>query len=82
MIDTSWNFNEAINNIKAVKDKYIGLLSSFSIYEIKEKRIAICNIRKQIYKLNILEWQKDKLWEFMNGDVPYIILCGLRNRQN
>lgn len=81
MINASWTFSEAINNIKAVKDYYIGLLSSFSIYEILKKRIAITNFRNEVYNLDILEWQKDKLWEFLNGDVPYIILCGLRNRQ-
>ena len=81
MIDTSWTFNEAINNIKAIKDEYIGLLSSFSIYDGKQKKAVIHNVRKEIYKLQFEEWKKDKLWEFMNDDIPYIILVGLRNRQ-
>lgn len=81
MINSSWTFNEAISNIKAVKDYYMGLLSSFSIYDSKQKRAIIHNIRKEIYQLQFEEWKKDKLWEYMNDDIPYIILVGLRNRQ-
>ena len=81
MIDTSWSFSQAVNNIRTIKDQYIGLLSSFSIYELKQKNIAMGEIRKEIYSLKILEWQKDKLWEFMNNDIPFNVLYTLGNRQ-
>ena len=80
-INLFWDFGEAVENIKAVKDYYISLLSSFSIYEIKQRNIAQREIRNNIYQLDIFEWQKDKLWEFMNGDVPYSVLKSLGNRQ-
>lgn len=80
-INPFWDFGEAVENIKAIKSYYIGLLSSFSIYEIKQKVIAQAEIRNQIYELDIFEWQKDKLWEYMNDDIPYIMLKALGNRQ-
>jgi len=80
-INLLWDFKEAVDNIKAIKEHYVGLLSSFSIYEGKQRNIAQGEIRNQIYSLDILEWQKDKLWEFMNGDVPYSVLKSLGNRQ-
>jgi len=80
-INVLWSFGEAVENIKAIKEYYIDLLSSFSIYEGKQKNIAQGEIKRQIYSLGILEWQKDKLWEFMNDDVPYAMLVHLGNRQ-
>lgn len=77
MIDVNWSFSEAVNNIKAIRDKYTGLLSSFSIYEAKQRGVVIHEIRSEIYELKFEEWKKDKLWEFMNGDIPYILLKSL-----
>ena len=81
MIDKGWNFKQAVDNIRAVKDDYLGLLSSFSIYETKQKRIKIQEIRKQIYELEIFEWQKDRLWEYMNDDETLNTLISIANRQ-
>ena len=80
-IDVFWSFEEAVNNIKALKQEYHDVLASFSIYEVKEKAEYIKTLRKEIYKLEISEWKKDKLWEFMNGDVPYSMLLSFRNGQ-
>ena len=81
MIDKRWNFKQAVENIKAVKDYYIGLLSSFSIYETKQKRMMIQETRNKLYELEILEWQKDKLWEYMNDDETLTTLIIIANRQ-
>lgn len=80
-INLLWDFGEAVDNIRTIREQYEELLSSFSIYELKQKGMLIKAIRDKIYQLNIFEWQKDKLWEYMNGDIPYIILKGLGNRQ-
>ena len=80
-INLLWSFSEAVDNIKAIKEHYVGLLSSFSIYEGKQKNIVIKETRNQIYSLDIYEWQKDKLWEYMNDDIPFIMLKALGNRQ-
>lgn len=77
MINPMWDFVEVINNIEAIKDTYEGLLSSFSIYEVKQKKAVIQSFRNDVYELKLLEWQKDKLWEYMNGDIPYFILKSL-----
>ena len=81
MINPSWNFIEAVDNIEAVKDYYIGLLSSFSIYETRQKKITIQTIRGAVYELEILEWQKDRIWEYLNGDENISTLKNIANRQ-
>jgi len=77
MISPEWDFVEAVNNIEAIKDTYEGLLSSFSIYEVRQKKAVIQSFRDNIYELKILEWQKDKLWEYLNGDIYYVVLKSL-----
>lgn len=80
-INLLWNFNEAVKNIKTMKQEYYDVLSSFSIYDTKKEVKYKQDTRKQIYSFSFDEWKKDKLWEFMNGDVPYSMLLQLRNGQ-
>lgn len=81
MIDKKWDFKQAVENIKTIRDTYKGLLSSFSIYETRQKKSLIQEVRKEIYELEILEWQKDKLWEFLNDDETILTLQSIVNRQ-
>ena len=67
-------FKEVVNVLKAIKLEYKRGLLPFSIYEIKEQTYYIYVWRKRIYKLNIVEWKKDLIWEYMNDDVEYEIL--------
>ena len=80
-IDILWSFTEAVDKIRTLKQEYYDVLASFSIYEVKEETNYKHDVRKKIYSLKFAEWQKDKLWEFMNGDVPYSMLRALGNRQ-
>lgn len=80
-INLFWDFGEAVEHIRALKREYYRVLASFSIYEIKEEVKYKHDLRSRIYELDIFEWQKDKLWEFMNGDVSYSVLLMLGNRQ-
>ena len=73
------SFKELIDKAKAIKRCYMGLLSSFSIYDIRGKNKAMCDVKKEIYQLNIKYYQADKIWEYLNGDITYIELELLRN---
>lgn len=80
-IDECWSFKEAIDKIVAIKQEYLGVLSLFSCFEIKKKRQYIIDTKKDIYSIRIKDWQKDKLWEFMNDDLDFKVLNTLVNGQ-
>jgi hypothetical protein len=71
---TNITFKEIVSVLKAVKSEYKRGLLPFSIYEIKEETMYIYNWRKKIYELNLLEWRKDLIWEYLNDDVEYELL--------
>ena len=80
-VNPLWTFKDAISKITAIKQEYLGVLSLFSCYDIREKKRYICDTRKTIYSMQMRDWQKDKLWEYMNDDVDFRVLISLRNRQ-
>ena len=80
-INPLWSFKEAISKITAIKQEYLGVLSLFSCYEIRDKKKYITKVRKDIYSINARDWQKEKLWEYMNDDIEFRVLISLRNRQ-
>ena len=80
-INPLWDFKKTIDNVTALKQEYLGVLALFSCYEIKDKKNYIQKVRKDIYSLNMRDWQKDKIWEYMNDDVEFRVLISLRNRQ-
>lgn len=57
------SFKEIVFNIKALKVNYNVALMSFFNYE------KIGAWKQFIYSLNIREWQKDKIWEYLNNDI-------------
>lgn len=80
-IDSSWTFNEIFKNIKAIKLRYVEVLSSFSNLDIKYENEYIRSIKKSIYSLDIVEWKKDRLWDYMNDYIPYWVLKSLYDRE-
>lgn len=81
MIDISWDFRNLVEHIEEVKLEYNRVLASFSIFNSKLKREYIINARKEIYNLSIFEWQKDRVWEYLNGDETLDTLILIANRQ-
>ena len=68
-LSQNWNFKDVKDNIEALVSQYKGTLASFSIYEHKQKIEALRQMKVQVYSFNnILYWQKDRLWEVLNGD--------------
>lgn len=75
-INQKWNYKECLKFITSVKDDYVGFLHSFYNAESKSRNKKLFygkarEIKKQIYSLEFEEWRKDKLWEYLNGDIPY-----------
>lgn len=55
-------FRQFVENSEALKSQYQEILSPF----FNAKMIKCW--KTMIYSLKILEWQKDKIWEVLNGD--------------
>lgn len=65
----NWKFKDVADNIEVLVSQFNGILASFSVYERKEKIKALRELKTQVYCYNnILYWQKDRLWEVLNGD--------------
>lgn len=78
-IDPSWSFKECVYNIRALKSQYQEVLMSFSFLKnLAEETRYIKETRNYIYTLPYDEWKKDKLWEYMNDDLDYIILICMK----
>jgi hypothetical protein len=73
-IDPSWTYKQAVLNLKALRLQYEEVLTSFSSWQYREKSYFIHSTRDKFYALNCLEWQKDNLWKYMNGYLPYYVL--------
>lgn len=74
IVNKNISYIELIDNAKAIKSYYKGLLSSFSIYDIRSRNKAISDIKKELYQLNIKYYQVDKIWEYLNDDITYVEL--------
>lgn len=66
-INPTWNFRQISCNLKALKHQYQGVLASFSI--VREENAFILATRNTIYSMNLDEFQKDRVWEYINGDI-------------
>lgn len=77
-VDEKWNYKECLYFIGLVKEKYEGIKRSFCcLGGNKEYFEAVIKMKKDIYNLKFgeyEEWKKDKLWEYLNGDIEYIQL--------
>ena len=58
-------FKEILENAEALKTRYQGFLSPFFDSQ------KIIKWRDYIYSLPIDEWKSDRIWEYLNDDIPY-----------
>ena len=69
LLENSWRFKDIKDNIEAVKVKYDGLLLPFLWNKTKEKTQLIHELKIEVFTFdNILYWQRERLWETINGD--------------
>ena len=68
-LNPSWKFSNVQDNIEAIKSQYECILLSFLCYEYKERGIALHKMKREVFDYeNILYWQRERLWEVLNGD--------------
>lgn len=68
-LNPNWKFKDVKENIEAIVSQFNGLLSPFLYFEIKDKISLIYELKKQVFNYdNILYWQRERLWEVLNGD--------------
>lgn len=73
-ISPTWTFGEVVKNIKAIKLQYEDVLLSFSNYQIKKQIEFRKEARDSVYVLDMPEWKKDRLWEYMNDFLDIKVL--------
>lgn len=68
-LQENWKFKDVKDNIEALVSEFEDLLSSFLWYETKERGKLLHYMKVQVFNYtNILYWQRERLWETLNGD--------------
>lgn len=73
-VNPNWTYRESVEHIQALKDEYVEVLSSFSVWTRKDCERFVRQTRSQLYKLKLIEWQIEYLWSYMNDYVDYLHL--------
>lgn len=66
-------FKQFIESAKVLKDNFECLLTPF--FRPKEIRFW----KTMIYSLDMVEWKRDKIWTYLNGDLEYEELVKLKD---
>lgn len=65
----NWKLKDIQDNIEALKSQYDRDLMPFLCIRLKEKQQFTHSIKTKIFSCkNIQYWQREKLWETLNGD--------------
>ena len=68
-LQENWKFKDIKENIEALVTEFEGLLSPFSYFELKKRGYILHQIKEQVFNYaNIQYWQRERLWETLNGD--------------
>ena len=62
IINPNWTYKEIVLKLQALKCNYIGILASFSYFEIHNKVEWVYTVKKRIYSLNFEEWKRDRIY--------------------
>ena len=82
VVNKNWTFKETVDNLKSLKTDYEGILATFSCLDLHEKVLFLKNTRDSFYSLsNLQEWEKDKVWEYMNGFEFLYVLKDIAKRR-
>lgn len=76
-INPSWNYKDIVANIRTLRLQYNEVLTSFNY--VRDENSFIKKTRDSLYALHIEGFQKDRIWEYMNGylsSIEIFILFG------
>ena len=79
MFDKDLDFKHILLNLEALKLEYNRVLMSFSYFNKKELIKWQKEVKNKIYSLNVVEWRKDKIWLYLNGDIDILTVKYLLN---
>lgn len=77
-INPNWNYKQTLANLKALRHDYEGVLASFSYFNLHDKVLFTYQFKQSIYSLPFETWKKDRIWEYLNHDIPLTILQNLK----
>lgn len=80
-IDPQWTFNEAVDNLKALKTQYKEFLASFLDDDVHNRYLFRKQAKQDVYALNFQEYKRDKIWEYLNDYEFLYVIVLIRNRQ-
>lgn len=68
-LDSDWKFKDVQDNIETIKARYEFILSSFLLFQRKERGYALHKMKQEVFNYeNIQYWQRERLWEVLNND--------------
>lgn len=73
-VNPNWSFKDIVNNIRALRNSYEEVLCSFSYFELPKKVEFKRSFRNQIYSLNLTEYRKNLIWNYLNHFEYYYVL--------
>ena len=79
-INPNITFKQFVIQAGAIKRTFEGTLRSFSYFELKDKVQYRINLRDSIYSLSFEEWKKDRIWDYLNGYMPYEELISIARK--
>ena len=79
-VNKNWTFREFILNLRALRNSYEDFLCSFSCFEQKQKLKFIREFCTQIYDLPYEEWKRDRIWDYLNDDIPFEALISIARK--
>ena len=74
VVNNNVPYSEFLSYLPTLKYRYKRVLASFFLFKHKEKNIFIRDFKKQIYSLKYTAKKKDKIWEYLNDDIPFEVL--------
>lgn len=77
-IDPNWNYKQTLLHLRALRLSYDNVLRSFSYFNLHDKVLFVYEIKQSIYSLPFETWRKDRIWEYLNHDIPMTILQNLK----
>lgn len=77
-INPNWTYKQILDNLKALRHDYEGVLASFSYFNLHDRVLFNYKFKQSIYSLNFETWKKDRIWEYLNHDIPLTILQNLK----
>lgn len=68
-LQENWKFKDIKDNIEALVTEFEGLLSPFLYFELKKRGTLLHKLKEQVFNYNNIQyWQRERLWETLNGD--------------